>query len=283
MQTRALDLVRESSRVLASVGIPEAAREAVLIVRHAASIETAALYRDNPLIDDETAARIAKIVARRARREPLHYILGRIGFHGLDLVIGPGVLIPRPETELLVEEAVALVSTLPAPRILDLCTGSGAVALAIAKAVPHAHVVGADASPEAIALARENARALAIENLEIRQGDLYAPVAGERFDLIVSNPPYIESAAVAGLQPEIALYEPRAALDGGPDGLVFYRRIMAGVAEHLTKRGAIALELGAGQAGAVAGIVEAALPGAIVSLRRDWAGHDRILTARMSG
>lgn len=205
---------------------------------------------------------------RREKREPLQYILGEWEFGGFVIELNPAVLIPRPETEELAMRAVELVRLNAYGTALDLCTGSGCIAVAIAK-LTDAAVTASDISADAIATAAENARANEAD-VALRTGDLFGAVPGERFDLIVCNPPYLTGAEMESLQPELR-YEPREALFGGGDGLAFYRRIAEEYREHLNPGGALLLEIGADQAQSLLSL----LPGA--TLRRDLSGNARII------
>lgn len=228
-----------------------------------------------------TAAQIAAVdvlVRRREAREPVSHILGRKAFWTLDLIITPDVLTPRPETELLVEEALrALPADRPA-RVLDLGVGSGAILLALLHERPLARGVGVDLSEAALAIADANARAMGVrDRLELQRGVWTGAVEGE-FDVVVSNPPYIPTGDIDGLAPEVAHYEPRLALDGGADGLFAYRSILADLARVLAPGGTYAVEVGAGQAPAV---VELAVGrGLSAAVRTDLAGVPRVVHGR---
>lgn len=190
-------------------------------------------------------------VGRRKAREPLQYILGSQRFMGFDFKTDARALIPRQDTEAVCEEALAYLR--PGMRALDLCTGTGAIAISLKKLCPGAEVTAADISTDALALARENAAALEAR-VRFLEGDLLAPVAGERFDLIVSNPPYIPEGLRGRLQREVEK-EPGLALFAGPEGLVFYRRIAAEAPGHLTEGGRLVLEIGDGQGAAVTALL----------------------------
>ncbi len=253
---------------------------AELLLAHALGCDRVRLYMDleRPLNKDELA-RYRALVERRAGGEPTFYILGAREFFGRRFKIDPRVLTPRPETELVTELALERLPEDATGAVLDLCTGSGCIGLTLAAERPGLRVVAVDASAGALDVARENAAALGVaERVELLQGDLYAPVAGRTFRLIVSNPPYVESGAIARLRPEVRR-EPRMALDGGEDGLDLLRRIVAGAPAFLEPASWIVLEIGEGQGGALmglfagAGLVEPAV-------RKDLAGLERIALAR---
>lgn len=214
-----------------------------------------------------------RLLARRAAGEPLAYLTGYRDFWSLRLRVGPAVLIPRPETELLVECALALH---PAPEayVADLGTGSGAVALALSSERPGWRLIATDLSEQALAVARANAARLAVAGVEFRLGDWYEPLAGERFDLIVSNPPYVAADDPALAAPALA-YEPRAALTCGADAFESLRRIVRGARGHLAPGGWLLLEHGAAQG---AQVREALVLAGFASVRshRDLAGHERV-------
>ncbi len=224
------------------------------------------------------------LLARRAAREPLQYILGTQPFMGHLLAVSPAALIPRADTEILCEEALAALRPLcqagPGVRALDLCTGSGALAIALKAACPSAAVTATDLSDDALRLARDNAFQLGVD-VSFVQGDLFAPLAGERFALIVSNPPYIPRPELPTLQAEV-LFEPRMALDGGEDGLDFYRRIAREAPAHLVRGGQLMLEIGSPQAGDVCALLS---ENGLTRLRvvRDLAGLDRVVVGVLEG
>ncbi len=200
----------------------------------------------------ETALR--EFTDRRRKREPLQYILGTVFFRGMELRVSHEVLIPRPETEMLAEWALEKLSMMHSPGILDLCCGSGCLGLSLSHDLPDASVTLSELSPGAISIACENRNRLGLR-AEILEGDLFVPVAGRKFDCIVSNPPYIPSEECGVLQPEV-LREPMLALDGGTDGLDFYRRIAVEAPAHLKKGGFLMMEVGQGEAAAVAELLK---------------------------
>ena len=274
----AYGLLRELSRAFRGEGIEEPEREAEILVCHALGISRTELYMDACHVDEGTLRVLDSLFRRRLRREPIEYLTGCAEFYGMRFRVGPGVLIPRPETEMLVEEAVRMLNARKsaAVDVLDICTGSGCIAAAIAAEVPSARVVATDISAAAIGYAVENARLNSAGNVVFVQGDLFEPVGGRDFHLIVSNPPYVKSGDLAALQREVSGYEPREALDGGEDGLGFYRRILEEAPQHLREDGVLLLELGAGQCGAVAGIAsECGLR--VARVLNDLAGIERVM------
>jgi release factor glutamine methyltransferase len=273
-------LLKSASESLARCGIENPEKEAEIIVTHAAGIDTLTLYRDDPAPGGEAEAKVRAMLGRRCRREPLQYILGSVEFHGLKIHVGPGVLIPRPETELIVEELLRLLAP-PARglRLLDRCTGSGCLALAAARELPGSHVVGTDISEAALAYARKNAGENGIENAVFRKGHLFEPVGDETFDAIVSNPPYVASRDMETLQPEIRDWEPGEALDGGEDGLDFYRAILAEAPRRLHERGLVLLELGWGEAEGVAALARKA-GFHVAEVVKDLCGIERVMALR---
>ena len=267
----------EAVAALAAAGIDNPRSEARLLFAHVLGIsrdETlAALAQNAPPLSADQAARLAALVARRVGREPLAYITGRKEFWSLDFAVGPGVLVPRPDTETLIEEAIRLYPNRNGPlNIADMGTGSGAILIAALKEFPNASGIGFESSPHAFDWAQRNAQALAPGRAEIRLAD-WGQASGA-FDLIFSNPPYIPSAEIDTLEADVRGYEPRAALDGGPDGLQAYRELGRLLPGLLKPRGHAVLELGAGQAGAV----EPLFPSLeIVRLASDLAGIPRAL------
>jgi len=234
-------------------GIAAARLEAQLLLAHVLQCSRVQLYTgfDKPLGEAELAA-YRGLIKRRLAGESVSYLLGEQEFWGLPFYVDANVLVPRPDTETVIEVARGLRADRAAPcRVLDLCTGSGAIAVALAKELPAATVIATDVSPAAAAIARRNAeRNKLADRVEVRVGDLFAPVAGERFDVITANPPYIASAVIPTLSAEVR-GEPVLALDGGPDGLAFYDRICAAARDHLVPGGALVVEHGYDQAEAV--------------------------------
>jgi release factor glutamine methyltransferase len=244
------------------------------------------LHFEQPLSPEELTAFKALLLRRRVG-EPLAYILGRREFYGLNLVVTPATLIPRPETELLVEEGLRLLTLRPAdspsPRVLDLCTGSGAMALALAHKRPDAKVTATDISREALAVARANAESLGLaECVSFLAGNLWTPVtaSGGFFDLITANPPYVTEAEWGELSSEVRDFEPRTALVAGPQGLEITHRILVGARSHLLPLGWLLVELGAGRAQQAEALARDANVYDDIHTVRDLAGIERVLACR---
>lgn len=254
-----LEGIQKSTEFLTRKGVESPRLQTELLLAHLLGLPRMKLYLNfaRPLAPAEVDA-LRAAVTRRGSREPLQHIVGSAGFCGLDVTVNRHVLVPRPETELLAEAGWEFLQNCPraagsetgAPAALDFGTGSGCIALALAAQCPAARVTALDASAEALAVARENATRLQLAGrVEFFLGDGFAALpAGRRFDLIVSNPPYIPSAEIAELEPEVREFDPRAALDGGEDGLEFYRRLAAEAAGFLAPGGRLMVEFGDGQA-----------------------------------
>lgn len=238
-------------------------------------------YHDRPLTDAERTL-LREGVKRRAEGEPLQYVTGEMPFRHLVVSVRPGVLIPRPETEVLVDAALEAISGVDAPVVADLCTGSGCVALSIAQETAGARVWATDVSPVACDVARGNATRLGLaQRVSVAEGDLFAGVPEElrgRLDLVTANPPYVPTADLEHLPTEVAGFEPRLALDGGPDGLAVARRVWREARDWLRPGGAVVLELDEGRVSSAAEeIVEWYVE---VRVARDLVGKDRVLMAR---
>jgi release factor glutamine methyltransferase len=228
-------------------------------------------------LGDAAAARLEAFVARRQRREPVSQILGRKAFWTLMLKVGRDVLTPRPETETILDVALAGFAEARAFTVLDLGVGSGALLLAILAERPLAKGLGVDVSEEALAVARDNAASLGLAGrAALLRGDWTVGLAEASFDLVVANPPYIPSAEIETLAPEVRDHEPRLALNGGPDGLDAYRRLAPEILYVLKPGGQFVVEVGAGQAPTVETLFAAA-GGAELTRRRDLAGHERVV------
>ena len=232
------------------------------------------VHYDQPLSVEELAA-FRECVRKRAARVPVAYITGEKEFFGLTFSVSPAVLVPRPETELLVETVVKRLAGNPAPRIVDLGTGSGAITVSVLTQLPQATAVAVDISAAALAVAQTNAKRHAVaERVEWKQGDFWQPVSG-LFDAIVSNPPYIPAADVRTLAPEVQ-NEPVLALDGGLDGLDYYRRLLSDGDAYLAPGGFIAIEIGINQAAAI-GSLAGQSPFMVADVTADYAGIERVM------
>jgi release factor glutamine methyltransferase len=234
-------------------------------------------YPDKALTVSEIA-HFQELVTQRATGHPLPYLLGKQAFYDLEVAVTPAVLIPRPETELLVEQALEWAKSRPSLTIADVGTGSGVIALTLAKHLPQAQVIGLDISPEALLVAKGNARTLDLaERITWYEGDLLKPVLdrSQKVDLIVANLPYIATAELASLS--VAEYEPHVALDGGADGLQAIRALLEQAPHALAAQGAMFLEIGAGQGQPVQSLAQQAFAGRTVTLHADLAGHDRLI------
>jgi release factor glutamine methyltransferase len=287
---QALDGLREVTAVLGECGIEHPHKEAELILTQCLGMEKIVLYRDNPVLSLVQREEMHAVLERRRRREPIQYIIGHVDFLDLEIQVGPGVLVPRPETELMAAEVIRSLrerlerteadatdrGDCRSLRILDLCTGSGCLALAFARAFPASEVIGVDVSEKALEYARRNAGINGIANISFLGGHLYEPLDDRTFDIIVSNPPYIRRGDIASLQSEIRDWEPLEALDGGEDGLRFYREILSGAPAYLVRNGFLFLELGQGEAQDVLTIAQESGFRSYESVR-DLAGIERFL------
>lgn len=280
MSTALVTLWTDVKRRLEAAGVDTPVFDARLLVEAGAGVSRLDIVTDpRRVLSDEQVAAVDKLTRRREAREPVAHIIGRRHFWTIELAVTPDVLIPRPETELLVESAIHVLAPDQVASVLDLGVGSGAILLAILKERPHAIGVGVDVSGDALAIARLNAEALGMsDRVDLRISDWASDVEGE-FDLVVSNPPYIPSQDIEALQPEVARFEPRLALDGGKDGLVAYRAIIAALPRLLKPGGAFALEVGIGQAEDVRALAEAA--GLSTGpAKRDLAGIPRVVNGQ---
>jgi release factor glutamine methyltransferase len=269
------EVIRRTTEHLESRGSETPRLDAELLLGKALGLERIELYMhlDRPLVEDELT-RARELVSRRARREPLQYILGEWGFRRLTLRVDSRALIPRPETEMLVERALALIAGSDAPRVLDVGTGSGAIALALADEHPGADVTGIDVSQDALALAAENVELTGLA-VTLAQGDLRTGLPPGPWDLVVSNPPYVHEIDRNALPPEVRDYEPELALYG--EGV--HAMLVAAAVRVLAPRGAIAVEVGDGQAAGVATLFEeSGLHQVAVS--NDLAGRERVVEGR---
>ena len=279
-------MLRDAAVALTAAGIDNARLEARLLLAHATGLSIERLVARGPeAAPGGLPAALRSLTVRRIAREPMAYILGEREFWGRRFKVSPSVLVPRPDSETVVEAVLDLMPDRKrAWRILDLGIGSGCLLLTLLREYPEASGIGLDASPEALAVAQQNAETLGVsDRARLVAGDWHKPgwsdALGGPFDLVVSNPPYIDSAAIDGLMPEVARFEPRLALDGGADGLDAYRRIAAAVPRLVAAGGHIVVEVGAGQALGVQGLFAVA---GLTPLRlwKDLGGIERVVTAK---
>lgn len=256
--------------------------DAELLLAHTLGQERPWLYThpDQPLTD-QTRNTFLDLIARRQQREPVAYLTGHKAFYGLEFLVTPEVLIPRPETELIVELLLANYPAPPPPlHIADIGTGSGCLAVTLAKHLPQAIICAVDASTQALAVARQNAdRHGVAERSTFWLGDLLAPLA-QSFDVIVSNPPYVSEAELAATAPEVRRYEPPLALVAGPDGLAVIRRLLPEAKTKLNSPGLLLVEISASQGGTVSQLARDVFPQAQVTIEKDLAGRDRVLVVK---
>ena len=254
----AISFATESLR---TAGTPEPARDAKVLLAHSLGKQKTFLiaYPEFELTDEQQD-RFSTVIERRADREPLQHILGRQEFYGRDFRVSPDVLIPRPETEAIVELAVSFLADRPEPRFLDIGTGSGCIAVSVAAELPTARGVATDISPSALAVACENAQTHGVAyRVSFTEGDLFGPAGDAEFDLIVSNPPYVPLEDFRGLEPEVREFEPRSALTDEGDGLAIIRKIISEAPRHLKPGGRLLIEIGFGQSESVAAMIDASV------------------------
>ncbi|MBP2652674.1 MAG: prmC [Firmicutes bacterium] len=259
-------------------GVDNPRLDAEVLLSHVLGRDRLYLYVnfDQPLEANELAE-FRELVKRRALRMPVAYLLGWKEFMGLRFAVGPAVLIPRPDTEILVEYALSRLKTRPTSLILDVGTGSGAIAVSVLSQMAEARGMAVDISLDALKVAEKNAADHGVAGrLELKCGDLFSPAEGRCFDAVLSNPPYITTSEMAALAPEL-WYEPKGALAAGADGLDFYRRLVAEGKMYVKKGGFMALEVGAGQAAEVCALADLASGLIAVEVVKDYAGIDRVV------
>ncbi len=282
-----IEAINNASAKLAAAGVSTDRLDAEVLLRHAINRDRAWLlaHMKEDLADDDRRT-FEQAVERRGRREPLQYITGRQEFWGIEFVVTPDVLIPRPETELIVESALRSVKDRnKLLRIIDLCTGSGCIAVSLAKEVPQARIMATDTSSQAIAVARGNARRQGVaDRIRFFEGDLFGPLEeldiNGQVDIIVTNPPYVSSGDFSTLQPEVRDYEPKTALLAGPDGIQVQRRIITEAFRFLIKHGLLIMEMGIGQADPVAHLIRQCKDYGSPEILKDLAGIDRVIVAQ---
>lgn len=274
------ELLEEGERHLKEASIIEAKVDARLLLTFVTGMNlTNYFLHEKEIVEEMTATRFLFLIEERKKRKPLSYIIKSRGFMGMDFFVDETVLIPEQDTETMVEEVLKVSRD---KKVLDLCTGSGCIAISLVELGEVKEVVASDISKEALEVAKTNMCLLSAENKEkmrLIEGDLFQNI-NEKFDIIVSNPPYIESKVIDGLQPEVSVYEPRLALDGSEDGLLFYRRIAEEAKDYFEENGMLFLEIGSGQAEAVKKILQEERFHNIRVLK-DLAHLDRVVVAEL--
>ncbi|MFR3530866.1 MAG: peptide chain release factor N(5)-glutamine methyltransferase [Lachnospiraceae bacterium] len=269
-------IYKEGAETLEHAGIPDAKLDAWYLLEYVTGISRASYFGDPKReVPEEQAESYREVILRRAGHIPLQHITGEQEFMGYSFLVNPDVLIPRQDTETLTEEALKF--TEPGMKVLDLCTGSGCILISLMKKCHGLTGTGCDISEKALKTARENGRRLQVEASWI-QSDLFEQIS-ERFDLIVSNPPYIRTGVIEELQEEVRLHDPWIALDGKKDGLYFYRRIIAESTGYIRDNGALMFEIGHDQAEDVVRLMEEA-GYTQIRVKKDLAGLDRVVTGR---
>jgi len=278
------EALREGRAMLLRAGIESATLDAEILLCHALGVGREALYTAGE-VDVRSRRKYRRLLRERAAFKPVAYITGSKEFWSLDLLVTPDVLVPRPETERLVEVCLEFANgrdSTARVHILELGTGSGAVAIALAKEMPAAKIMATDLSPAALTAARRNAERHSVAHqIDFTCGDLFGPLKRRGFDFVVANPPYVRSGELEMLAPEIRDWEPRAALDGGADGLRCYRLIADAAAGYLAPGGSVMLEIGADMGSEVARLFAATRRYTRETIYQDAAGRDRVFCARL--
>ncbi len=286
-QLTIIETINKATNLLSAAGISNARRDAEVLLAHIIWKDRVWLitHRDD-VLGDQGRRDFDEAIRRRTKREPLQYLIGNQEFWGLEFTVTPDVLIPRPETELIIDAALAIVQDRNGRvSIIDLCTGSGCIAVSLAKELAAAHVIATDASERALAVARENARNHGVaDRIRYLAGDLFVPleeldIRGQ-IDIIVSNPPYVRAGDLPALQPEVKDYEPLMALVAGPEGTEIAAKISRIAHMYLKKNGALILEMGLGQATTLTRMIEATGAYGKPEILKDLAGIDRVIVAR---
>jgi len=272
------EFLQEIIRVFKKVGIENAEGEARMLAAHVLSCDESYLFfHQNEELDDKVLLASAALINERTKGRPIQYVMGKANFCGLDLAVDERVLIPRPETEELVEAFLKDAKGKEDIEVLDLCTGSGCIAMAVAANMPKAKVTASDLSPKAFMLARNNLRAY--ENACVVRGNLFEPLEGRVFDYILTNPPYIPTKTIASLQKEVKDYEPVMALDGGLDGMDIIEKILDEASGYLANNGKIFMEIGDDQGAKCLEIAQKSAKWTEFKVLKDLQSQDRIFVA----
>lgn len=272
------DIIKMAQKQMEDAGITDVKNDSEALYCYLKHVDRARFFMEwSEPADDLTCENYFDLVARRCRHEPLQLILGEVDFMGVPIKVEPGVLIPRLDTEVVAEEAERIIKEKGYKTLLDLCCGSGALGIALSK-LTGAKLTAADIDDKAIEMTTKNAAANGVK-ADVVKGDMFGAVARKKFDMIVCNPPYIPTDVIPTLMPEVKDYEPLAALNGGEDGLDFYRRIAEEAPAYLKKGGCLVLEIGAEQGEAVRGMLDASPAFTDVTVKKDLAKLDRVVTA----
>lgn len=280
------ETLQQATNKLAGAGIGAGRFDAeLLLARVLGRDRTWVFTHVHEKLETENERVFQQLVERRAGREPLQYILGKQEFWGLEFTVTRDVLIPRPETELIVETALHMLRQTARPAVIDLCTGSACIAVSLAKELPSARIFASDISNAAVSVARENAARHEVNGrVRFLEGDLFQPFREldlkERIDVITANPPYIKAHDLPELQPEVRDYEPEAALIAGPEGIEVHKRIIFEAPDFLKKNGALVMEMGIDQSGALIKLIDAAAVYDTPRVLKDLAAIDRVIIAR---
>ena len=293
------ELIKIGQTQLKEAGVGDADRDARDLYCFLDKIDTVGLMMHwQDTLQDNACEAYFDLIQRRAAGEPMQYITGVQEFMGIPFKVTPQVLIPRQDTETMIEDAIEaiekgtlrgrpFIKAAAIKEVLDLCTGSGAIGVSIAKMCPKIKVVCSDISPEALKIAEENAQTSGCKSVKFQEGDLFSPFCGKlrtrKFDLIITNPPYIQTDVIPTLQREVKDHEPMSALDGGKDGLDFYRRIAAEAPSHLNKNGVLMMEIGYDQRISVTELLQQTAKFSDIICLQDLAGKDRIIAAKLIG
>lgn len=284
--TTIAEAINRAARQISEAGIPTARLDAELLLRHILGKDRAwIITHGNDSLDEGQNAFFEETVRRRATREPLQYIIGKQEFWGLDFIVTPNVLIPRPETELVVEAAIKAAEGYASPIIIDLCTGSGCIAVSLAKELPKGRIFAMDQSEKALEVARRNAQNHDVsDRIRFLEGDLFGPLTEldvrSKVDIITANPPYVKSGDLDGLQSEVRDYEPEMALVAGPEGTEIAERLIRTATEYLRENGVLIMEMGLGQAESLMRMVGETGAYKAPEVLKDLAGIERVIVAK---
>jgi release factor glutamine methyltransferase len=277
------DLVKMGETQLTKAGCPEPKLDAELLYCYMKNIDrTEFIMEWSDMVEDRICEKYFDLIAIRATRRPLQHIVGTQDFMGLTFGVREDVLIPRHDTETVVEKAEEIIRTNKVKTLLDLCCGSGVIGISLARRNPGLKVTATDSSAAAKALTQSNAKRNSAK-IDVLIGDLFTPLGHKKYDMIVSNPPYIPREVIGTLADEVRRFEPQDALDGGPSGLDFYQKIIADAPSHLKKAGWLVLEIGHDQAKAVAKLIEENGSYDEINVFKDLAKHDRTVAAQLAG